>query len=60
MAQEQPSQQPQQIQVKVTDEVLRGIYSNMMQVGHTSEEFVLEDAAIYQPAAAGVSACGVE
>lgn len=32
----------QQIQVKASDEVLRGVYSNMAQIGHTGEEFVLD------------------
>lgn len=55
MAKEQSSQQAQpaspseggQIQVKATDEVLKGIYANMMQVGHTSEEFVLDFMNIF-------------
>ncbi|PIR95939.1 MAG: DUF3467 domain-containing protein [Candidatus Doudnabacteria bacterium CG10_big_fil_rev_8_21_14_0_10_42_18] len=42
MAQEQPSQNQKQLQVKATDEVLKGVYANMVQVGHTSEEFVLD------------------
>ncbi len=32
----------QQIQVKVSDEVLKGVYSNIMQVSHTAEEFILD------------------
>jgi dihydrodipicolinate synthase/N-acetylneuraminate lyase len=35
-------QQAQQIQIKIEDKVLRGVYSNMMQVAHTPEEFVLD------------------
>jgi hypothetical protein len=42
-------QQPQQIQVKVTDEVLKGIYANMAQVGHTSEEFVFDFMNLVPP-----------
>lgn len=42
--------QPQQIQVKVSDKVLRGQYSNMAQVAHTSEEFVLDFMTILPPA----------
>ncbi len=32
----------QQMQVKASDEVLKGVYANMLQVGHTGEEFVLD------------------
>jgi hypothetical protein len=32
----------QQIQVKIPDDVLKGVYANMVQVGHTPEEFVLD------------------
>ena len=44
MAQEASQAQGQQaqIQVKIEDAILRGTYSNMMQVGHTGEEFVLD------------------
>ena len=43
MAQQANQQaQGQQIQVKIDDTTLRGIYSNMMQVAHTPEEFVLD------------------
>jgi hypothetical protein len=45
---EQP--QGQQMQVKVTDEVLKGVYANMVQVGHTPEEFVLDFMNIFPPA----------
>jgi|SRR6185503_7361469 len=34
--------QNKQIQVKMDDATLRGVYSNMMQVAHTPEEFVLD------------------
>ena len=39
-----------QMQVKVTDEVLKGVYANMVQVGHTPEEFVLDFMNIFPPA----------
>ena len=39
--QNQPKNQPQ-IQIKITDDVLRGVYANAMQVIHTPEEFVLD------------------
>lgn len=31
-----------QIQVKITDEVLKGVYANMAQVAHSPEEFVVD------------------
>ncbi len=37
-----PQANGQQIQVKIEDKVLRGVYSNMMQVAHTPEEFVMD------------------
>ena len=36
--------------VKLTDEVLGGVYSNSMQVSHTREEFVLDFMSIFPPA----------
>ena len=39
---EQQQSQPQQMQVKATDELLKGQYATMAQVGHGSEEFVLD------------------
>ncbi len=41
--------QEQQVQVKVTDEVLKGVYANMVQIGHTQEEFVLDFMNIFPP-----------
>ena len=43
-------QQGPTIQVKLTDEVLGGVYSNSMQVTHTREEFVLDFMSIFPPA----------
>ncbi len=40
----------QQIQIKITDETLRGSYANMLQVAHTSEEFFLDFMNIMPPA----------
>lgn len=31
-----------QIQIKATDEVLKGVYSNMAHISHTGEEFVVD------------------
>ena len=43
--------QPQagQMQVKVTDEILKGVYANMVQVGHTGEEFILDFMNLFPP-----------
>lgn len=40
----------QQIQIKATDEALKGVYSNMAQIVHTPEEFVLDFMNIMPPA----------
>lgn len=48
-SQQNPSNQQQQMQVKVTDEVLKGVYANMVQVGHTAEEFVLDFMSLFPP-----------
>lgn len=39
----------QQIQVKASDEALKGFYSNMVQVGHTAEEFILDFMNLFPP-----------
>ncbi len=42
--------QPQQpMQVKISDETLKGVYANMAQVGHTAEEFVLDFMNLFPP-----------
>jgi hypothetical protein len=46
MAQESKEQQ---IQVKVTDEVLKGVYANMVQIGHTAEEFIFDFMNLFPP-----------
>ena len=48
---DQNNQQPNQnqVQVKLTDDVLKGVYANMVQVGHSSEEFVLDFMNIFPP-----------
>ena len=56
MTQPQPSSaqasggQANQIQIKANDEVVKGTYSNMMQVMHTGEEFVVDFLSVYPPA----------
>ncbi|MCX6743174.1 MAG: DUF3467 domain-containing protein [Candidatus Parcubacteria bacterium] len=39
----------QQINIKAIDEILAGKYTNMMQVAHTKEEFVLDFMNILPP-----------
>lgn len=36
-----------QIQIKASDELLRGVYANLMQVSHLTEEFVLDFMTVY-------------
>lgn len=36
------NQQQQQIQIRASDNDLKGSYSNMMQIAHTQEEFILD------------------
>lgn len=43
------AQQPNQVQIKATDEKLKGEYANVMQVLHTKEEFVLDFLNIFPP-----------
>jgi len=43
-------QPQQQIQIKVKDEDLKGVYSNLMQVTHSKEEFVLDFFLTFPPA----------
>ena len=46
---EQQKKKPQQVQIKASDEKLKGEYSNMMQIIHTKEEFVLDFLNIFPP-----------
>lgn len=48
--QDNAAQPGQQLQVKVSDEVLKGVYANMVQVGHTPEEFILDFMNLFPPA----------
>jgi len=41
--------QPQQINIKATDEKLKGEYSNVMQIMHTKEEFVMDFLNVFPP-----------
>jgi len=38
----QPQPPKGQMQIKIADDVLKGLYANAMQVFHTKEEFVLD------------------
>ncbi len=40
--QSNPQGQQKQLQIKVSDDVLKGAYANAMQILHTKEEFVLD------------------
>lgn len=42
-------EQSDQIQIKATDEKLKGEYANVMQVLHTKEEFVLDFLNVFPP-----------
>ena len=46
-------QETKQIQVKISDEVLKGLYSNTMQVSHSEEEFIMDFMYIDHPTALG-------
>jgi Protein of unknown function (DUF3467) len=47
--------QPNQMQIKATDEILKGAYANAMQIMHTKEEFVMDFLSTFQPVANLVS-----
>lgn len=49
MTQQQSPSGQQQVQVKATDEVLKGAYANMAQIVHTAEEFVVDFMNIVPP-----------
>jgi hypothetical protein len=44
---EQPQQK--QVQIKAKDEDLKGVYSNLMQITHTQDEFVLDYFLVLPP-----------
>ena len=39
---DQPNQSQKNINVKITDEVLKGVYANLMVASHTKEEYILD------------------
>jgi hypothetical protein len=44
-----PDSESKEISIKITDEVLRGVYANQMVVTHTREEFMLDFLTIFPP-----------
>jgi len=43
------NQEQKQVQIKASDEKMKGEYSNVMQILHTKEEFVLDFLNIFPP-----------
>ena len=41
--------EPKNVQIKVQDQELKGFYSNLMQITHTQEEFVLDFFLVIPP-----------
>ncbi|MBI2356100.1 MAG: DUF3467 domain-containing protein [Candidatus Doudnabacteria bacterium] len=41
--------QPQNVNIKISDEILKGQYANMMMITHTKEEFVLDFMNVLPP-----------
>jgi hypothetical protein len=52
--QNQPNPNQKQIQIKISDEVLKGNYANAMQISHTKEEFLLDFMNLYPQNGAGI------
>ena len=40
---------PKKVEIKITDDILRGVYANNMAVAHTREEFILDFINIFPP-----------
>jgi len=40
--QPQPGQQNQQIPIKISDDTLKGVYSNQAMIRHTMQEFIMD------------------
>jgi hypothetical protein len=51
--------QQQQIQIKIDDTTMKGVYANMMSVSHTKEEFLLDFLNIYPAQGAGIATARV-
>ncbi len=50
----QQAPEGQQIQIKIDDATMKGIYANMMSVAHSKEEFVLDFMNVYPLQRAGI------
>lgn len=44
----------QQIQIKISDDVLKGVYSNLVVVGHSKEEFTMDFVSVSPAQGQGV------
>lgn len=44
-----PEQQGQNINIKVSDEILKGVYANLMFASHSKEEFILDFISAFGP-----------
>lgn len=51
MSESQPQSQPQAVNVKISDEELKGRYSNLLRIAHTREEFILDFINLVPPQA---------
>jgi len=45
----------QQMQIKIDDQVLKGVYANALQIGHTKEEFILDFMNLLPPQGVAVA-----
>jgi hypothetical protein len=48
------NQSQRQIQIKVTDDIMRGVYANALSVVHSKEEFTIDFMNIYPHQGAGI------
>jgi hypothetical protein len=53
MSEPQPPQQPGQMQIKADEKELQGLYSNLMMIHHSTEEFTLNFIYIFPNGAQG-------
>ena len=50
----QSAQGGQKMQIKISDEILKGVYANAMQVAHSREEFILDFLNLSRHMGAGI------
>ena len=48
-------EQPKGLQIKASDDVLKGVYANLMQISHSREEFIMDFMLAHPPAGQFVS-----